>query len=73
MSKEPNYSDNQKQFLKDVEKQNLTNKLRLNYSGRGMYGDTCPGVVVDSPGKFNTKADTEWDHMGLSFIIYAKK
>lgn len=58
--------------------------LYEGYSGRAMYGETCFGVVCDSPGKFalfcaalGSSAD-DWDFvnsvrtdsMGLSTIYY---
>ena len=64
-------SDNQVQFLNDAEEQGL--EIRTNYSGRGMFGQQCPGVVVDDENKFTTKARTIRDGMGLQMIIYCPR
>ena len=63
-------SANQKKFVKDAENQGLD--VCYDYSGRGMYGKECPAVNLDRHGKFNTKADTREDSMGLGSVIYAQ-
>ena len=64
-------TENQKQFVKDAQGQGL--EVDYTYSGRFMYGDTCPSVVVRSPSEFNTSANTEWDNMGLNYVVYARR
>lgn len=57
--------------------------IRCDYSGRGMYGDTCLGIVGDTSDilKFavalaEADEDTSWlgrcstDNMGMSTIFY---
>lgn len=44
-----------------------------SYSGRGMYGKTCPAVIVDSVE--DTIADLgmrglRTDNMGMSYVVY---
>ncbi len=63
-------SSNQKKFVKDIEAQGL--KVDYSYSGRGMFGKTCPSVTMQNPSNLGTKAKTEIDHMGLGYIIYAQ-
>lgn len=63
-------SDNQRQFVEDAEEQDL--EIKYDYSGRLMYGRTCPAVIVSTPADFNTDADTFFDNMGLNFVVYAK-
>lgn len=52
--------------------------LRENYSGRGMYGSTCYGIVTDDPDGLVERAvelglkGACTDSMGLSTIVYWK-
>ena len=52
--------------------------LRENYSGRGMYGSTCYGIVTDDPEELIDRAielglrGECTDSMGLSTIVYWK-
>ena len=52
--------------------------LRKNYSGRGMYGETCYGIVTDFPEELVERAVALGlvgacaDSMGLSTIVYWK-
>ena len=52
--------------------------LRENYSGRGMYGSTCYGIVTDDPDGLIERAvelglkGARTDNMGLSTIVYWK-
>lgn len=62
-------SDNQKQFVKDAEKQGFE---VTSYSGRGMYGNTCPSIVVTGFGQFKTDASIKSDNMGLDVVLYAQ-
>lgn len=63
-------SANQKLFVKDAERAGL--EVDYSYSGRGMYGKTCPSVNVDRLGEFGTRAKTQSDSMGLGYVIYAR-
>jgi hypothetical protein len=62
----------------------MEDDLRLDYSGRGMYGDKCVGIVVEDPSALiefvlalaDSGTDTSWlrnvrmDSMGMSTIYY---
>ena len=61
-------SKNQQKFVRDAEEQDLD--VYYTYSGRGMYGKTCPAVNVDKPNDIATKAKTNMDNMGRGFVIY---
>jgi len=63
-------SDNQKQFVKDAEDQGF--EVEYDYSGRGMYGKTCPAVRLANIADFRTEAGYCSDSMGLGYIVYAK-
>lgn len=63
-------SANQEQFVKSAKAQGL--KVDFSYSGRGMFGKTCPSVIVESILDFKTKAKVCWDNMGLKYVLYAK-
>ncbi len=48
-------------------------RFREKYSGRGMYGRTCVGIVTDSPEDVIADAGIRGAHtddMGLSTIVY---
>ena len=62
---------NQKQFISDAESQDI--EVDMDYSGRGMYGKTCPAVYVASEGVFDTTAKYFVDSMGKGVILYARK
>lgn len=64
------YSANQIQFIEDAEKCGL--RVDHSYSGRGMYGDTCPAVRVDDMSELTTTARWVWDNMGLGYVMYAQ-
>lgn len=65
------FSANQKQFIKDAERQGF--EVDYDYSGRGMYGRTCPSIIEERGGdKFGTKAKTRQDSMGLDAVVYAQ-
>jgi hypothetical protein len=65
------YSKNQLKFIKTVKKAGL--KLYLDYSGRGMFGSTCPAVEVDSLNDFpGNPHKYQIDNMGMGFVIYAQ-
>jgi hypothetical protein len=63
-------SDNQVKFCKDAEDSGV--ELEYDYSGRGMYGKTCPSVTVDDENDFKTEARIKTDNMGLQIIMYAQ-
>ena len=63
-------SDNQQQFVQDALDQGL--EVDYGYSGRGMYGATCPAVRVKNIFSFNTSAGAKSDQMGKGYVIYAQ-
>jgi len=63
-------SDNQLQFCLDADEQGQ--EVNFNYSGRGMFGKSCPSVVVSDMNDMTTKARTRTDSMGLDLVIYAQ-
>lgn len=65
------YSKNQLQFIEDAENCGLD--IDYGYSGRGMYGDTCPAVRIDHPSEITTTAKWVMDGMGLGVVVYAEK
>lgn len=65
------YSANQKKFIRLAKKSNL--EIDYTYSGRGMYGKTCPCVRVDSLSEWQGNPHQfQIDNMGLGFVIYAQ-
>lgn len=64
-------SANQKQFVEDAEAQELD--VDFGYSGRGMYGKTCPAVRVNSTSEFVTAATYKTDQMGKGLVMYAER
>ena len=62
-------SANQKRFVKDALAQGHE---VYAYSGRYMFGRSCPAINVENSSSFNTKARTCQDSMGRSIVIYAK-
>lgn len=45
----------------------------IEYSGRGMFGVKCPGVVVSNPMDFIAEMGIKGlktDNMGLDYIVY---
>ena len=60
---------NQRQFIRDAEKQGF--EIDHDYSGRGMYGKTCPSIIEERYcNSFVTKASVRSDSMGLDTVIY---
>lgn len=55
-------------------------KFQSNYSGRGMFGESCCGVIVSAnpleicirlgQAGFSSDFDPKMDNMGLKYIIY---
>ena len=68
----PDYelSKNQQKFVDDARKQGFA--VDYGYSGRFMYGQRCPAVRLDNVRDLPTKAKTEWDNMGLGYVVYAR-
>ena len=64
-----NLSNNQKIFVHDAENEGY--EVNYGYSGRGMYGEICPSVLVDNIRDFHTQASHAWDGMGKQIVIYA--
>lgn len=71
MQAEIKLSANQKKFVKSAEKAGLD--VDYSYSGRFMYGKTCPAVRVSyleqwpgNPNKYSI------DNMGKGYVIYAR-
>ena len=54
-------------------------ELRVSYSGCGMYGKTCLGIVCEDPDTVKKMANEEkitgacQDSMGLDYIVYWPK
>lgn len=64
-------SPNQRLFIDDAREQGFD--IDFGYSGRGMYGKTCPSIVQDRHGdRFGTKAKVSEDSMGMDTVIYAQ-
>ncbi len=61
-------SDNQYLFCIDAELQELD--LNFDYSGRGMFGETCPSVTTKEG--FKSESSYKVDSMGLSKVYYAE-
>lgn len=66
----PELSENQQRFVRDAEHQGLT--AYFDYSGRGMFGETCPAVNVDYQSDLNTEARYSTDSMGLGYVLSAR-
>lgn len=77
---EATLSEDQVRILSD-EAEYREGEVRTDYSGRGMYGKECFGIVVryrddlgeilDAAGDFTEDMDNPvWDNMGLSHIAY---
>lgn len=62
-------STNQDKFIEDAQNQGYE---VYDYSGRGMFGDTCPAITVDDPQDFKTNAGYYTDNMGLGYVLYAR-
>lgn len=62
------YSERQLKFIDDVIKSGLS--IDYTYSGRGMFGDTCPSVRVDNMNDLRTDTKPTCDNMGLGYVLY---
>jgi hypothetical protein len=65
----PELSKNQKTFVRSAKRAGLE---VFEYSGRGMYGKTCPAVLVSRFEKLKTRAITKTDSLGLDLVVYAQ-
>jgi hypothetical protein len=63
-------TENQKRFVEDALAEGL--EVDYDYSGRGMYGKTCPAVRVDRYETFATRASYSTDAMGMGKVYYAR-
>lgn len=63
-------SENQLRFCIDADEQGF--ELSYTYSGRGMFGKTCPSVKAENEAELETSAKTKEDSLGLGIIIYAQ-
>jgi hypothetical protein len=63
-------SENQRQFVREAQAQGI--EVDYDYSGRGMFGKTCPAVRVDRITDLATKAEVCCDSMGMGYVIYAR-
>lgn len=64
-------TDHQKKFVKTCENAGL--KVYYTYSGRGMFGQTCPAVNVDSLSEFPGNPHKFLiDQMGLGYVVYCR-
>lgn len=61
-------SKNQLAFIRSAERQGFT---VTEYSGRFMYGSTCPAVILSPGQEFRTRTHHETDSMGLGTVVYA--
>jgi len=62
-------SDRQKEFVAKAFDEDW--EVDFSYSGRGMYGVTCPAVRTNSPGEFGFRGANS-DGMGLGQVIYMR-
>lgn len=63
-------SPNQVMFCEEAYRSDL--ELKFTYSGRGMFGKTCPSVNVDEKEEYEGSAKYKTDSMGLGFVLYAQ-
>lgn len=62
-------SENQKRFVEDAMSQGYE---VYDYSGRGMFGETCPAITVECLDDLKTTANYYTDNMGLDYVLYAR-
>ncbi len=63
-------SENQLRFCIDADEQGF--ELNYTYSGRGMFGKTCPSTKPEDGAELETSAKIKKDSLGLGIIIYAQ-
>ena len=64
-------SKKEQKFVEKAEE--LGYEVDMSYSGRGMFGATCPSVTVNNPNDFIAEMGMKglkWDNMGLSYVVY---
>lgn len=63
-----------KKIVSVLKEEGCRAEIRENYSGRGMYGTTCYGIVTNAPEIVSKltplKTHEKIDNMGLDFIVY---
>jgi hypothetical protein len=64
-----NLSGNQQKFVRAAKRKGL--EVYYYYSGRCMFGQTCPAVNVDYLDEFKPRANFRTDNMGRGYVIYA--
>jgi len=62
-------SKNQQKFVRACKRAGFM--VYYTYSGRGMYGRTCPAANIPQYESFNTRAKYTWDGMGMGTVVYA--
>lgn len=65
------YSKKQLKFIDEVHEETGLD-IDYLYSGRHMYGDVCPSIVVDNIADFSHSDKYLIDNMGLGWVIYAR-
>ena len=63
-------SSNQSKFVRDAKNQGY--EIDYDYSGRGMYGRSCPSVRLGRYETMKTKANVREDSMGMGKVVYAQ-
>ena len=62
-------SKNQQMFVRACKR--AGHKVYYTYSGRGMFGRTCPAANIPQYVSFVTRAKCVWDNMGMDMVVYA--
>lgn len=68
-AEEHDLSENQQRFVFDALQAGFD--VDYSYSGRSMYGRTCPSITVDRGEFFSSSAQTRTDSMGHGKVIYS--
>jgi len=68
----PDLSATQQKFIVDVIKAGRKEDLQT-YSGRAMFGRSCPGIVVGHPSDVPTSVHYTSDNMGKQIILYVPR
>ncbi|MCJ8328881.1 MAG: hypothetical protein HRT89_24465 [Lentisphaeria bacterium] len=63
-------SENQEQFISDADDQGF--EVDYDYSGRYMYGATCPSIRITYVDDFHTDSNYKTDQLGLGLVLYAQ-